>query len=209
MITHHPSDEALARMAAGGLAAGPALVVATHLAGCAECRARVADYEAAAGALLADETPVMLRADAFARTLARIDAPDVAAAPPPVVHPDLPPPLNRCAIGPWRFVHPRLRWRRLVLPQDPAANVIMLKVGAGFAVPHHSHTGREFTQVISGGFSDALGRYAAGDCIEADADIDHQPLADSDEPCVVLAAVEGRLRLRNWLGRLAQPLIGL
>lgn len=209
MITSHPTEAALAQMAAGNLSSGPALVVATHLSGCGRCRSRIADYEAVGGSLLAEETPMPLRADAFARTLARIDAPEIGRPPPPVLHADLPAPLNRCAIGSWRYVHPRLRWRRLRLPDDPAANVIMLKVGAGFAVPVHSHTGREFTQVISGGFSDALGNFRAGDCIETDEDIEHQPLADADGPCVVLAAVEGRLRLRHWLGRLAQPLIGL
>ena len=166
------------------------------------------------GALLAAEMPRALSPDAFARTLALIDAPAPAtpiAAQPSALRgdPGLPAPLNRYPIGPWRWVHPRLRWRRLVLPEDPGANVIMLRVSAGQAVPRHSHTGREFTQVISGGFSDALGHYLPGDCIEADTDIEHQPQVDPDGECVVLASVEGRLRLSSWLGRLAQPLIGL
>ena len=124
-------------------------------------------------------------------------------------NPDLPPPLCNYDIGPWRFIQPYLRWRRLSLPEDPGANVIMLKVAAGRPLPHHTHTGREFTQVISGGFSDSSGHYIVGDCVEADEDIEHRPVVDPDGECIVLAAVEGRLRLRGWLGRLFQPLIGL
>ncbi len=51
MSLHHPYDDTLARLAAGGLGAGPSFVVAVHLAGCRECRARVALFEATGGAL--------------------------------------------------------------------------------------------------------------------------------------------------------------
>lgn len=209
MISHHPTDESLARMAAGALTAGPRLVVATHLAGCAACRARIGAFEAVGGVLLEAETPAILPPDAFARTLARLNAPEPTPIRIPTPHPELPGPLAHYEIGPWRFVQPGLRWRRLTLPEDPEANVIMLKVAAGHAVPQHTHTGREFTQVIAGGFSDGLGHYAIGDCVEADEDIDHQPVVDPDGDCIVLAAVEGRLRLHGWLGRLFQPLIGI
>jgi putative transcriptional regulator len=210
MISHHPSDEALAQMAAGALPAGPRLVIATHLSSCPHCRARLHAFEAVGGALLADEAPSTLRPDAFARTLAMLDRPEPAQpARRATPHPELPAPLCNYEIGPWRFVQPYLRWRRLVLPEDPQANIIMLKVAAGRPLPHHTHTGREFTQVISGGFSDSLGHYVVGDCVEADEDIDHQPVVDADGECIVLASVEGRLRLHGWLGRLFQPLIGI
>ena len=211
MISHHPSDEALAQMAAGSLAAGPRLVLATHLSGCAQCRGRMRGFEAVGGALLSEQAPSILRPDAFARTLARLDAANDEIAPPAraVRNAGLPPPLCNYQIGPWRFVQPYLRWRRLALPEDPDAHVIMPKVAAGRPLPHHTHTGREFTQVISGGFSDTLGHYVVGDCVEADEEIDHQPGVDADGECIVLASVEGRLRLRSWLGRLFQPLIGI
>ena len=209
MISHHPSDEALAQMSAGALAAGPRLVIATHLAGCPQCRARIGGFEALGGAMLAQEAPVALRPDAFARTLARIDAPEIEAPRRAALNPELPGPLCNYEIGPWRFVQPYLRWRRLNLPEDPDANVIMLKVAAGRPLPHHTHTGREFTQVISGGFSDSHGHYLVGDCIEADQEVDHQPVVDADGECIVIASVEGRLRLHGWLGRLFQPLIGI
>jgi putative transcriptional regulator len=209
MITHHPSDAGLAQFAAGTLGAGPRIVMATHLSGCPQCRGRLRAFEAVGGALLDETAPAELRPEAFARTLARLDAPIAPVKQPILLHPELPAPLRHCDIGSWRFVQPGLRWRRVVLPDAPDANVIMLKVCAGGRVPEHGHAGTEFTQVLTGGFSDRFGRYRAGDCIEMDEEAEHQPVVDLDGECIVLAAVEGRLRLNSWIGRLFQPLIGI
>jgi len=54
-----------------------------------------------------------------------------------------------------------------------------------------------------------LGRYVAGDCVEADEDVDHQPIVDSEGECICLAAVEGRLLLQGWIGRVVQRFIGI
>jgi putative transcriptional regulator len=210
VISHHPSDLTLARLAGGTLGAGPELVVATHLAGCPQCRGRLRSFEAVGGAMLDEAAPARLSPDAFQRALERLDEADPPAEPQPrVLHPDLPPPLNAYEIGPWRLVGPGFRWRRLTLPESSDANVIMLRVAAGRPVPHHGHSGTEYTQVLTGSFSDALGQYRAGDCIEMDEEVSHQPVVDRNGECICLAAVEGRLRLSGWIGRLLQPLIGI
>jgi putative transcriptional regulator len=110
---------------------------------------------------------------------------------------------------PWRSVGGGFAWRRLTLPYAPKANLIMLKVQPGQKMPHHTHSGTEYTQVLQGSFHDDFGRYVAGDCIEADDDVDHQPIIDSDVECICLAAVEGRLKLRGWMARMMQPFLGL
>jgi len=208
VITHHPSDYSLARLAAGTIGAGPRLVVATHLSGCPQCRRGLRSFEAVGGAMLEEARPVRQSPDAFARVLARIDAADPPSEPAPsVLHPDLPAPLDAYDIGPWRFVHPGFRWRRLTLPESPDAKVIMLKIAAGLRVPRHGHSGTEYTQVLKGSFADALGQYRAGDCVEVDEGVDHQPVVDMGGECVCLASVEGRVRLSGWIGRLLQPLI--
>jgi putative transcriptional regulator len=210
VITHHPSDESLARIAAGTLAAGPRLVIATHLAGCPQCRGGLRTFEAVGGALLDDAPPASLSADAFARALASLDTMTAPSAPAPVVlHPDLPPPLTACQMGGWRSVHPGFRWRRLTIPGSRDANVILLKVAAGRPLPRHGHVGTEYTQVLTGSFSDHLGHYKAGDCIEIDEEVDHQPVVDRDGECVCVSSVEGKLKFSGWIGRLLQPLIGI
>lgn len=74
MINHHPGDDLLLQRAAGRLDAGQARVLAVHLESCATCRGRLRLLEAVGGALLDDAEPQALAADAWTRTLARIDS---------------------------------------------------------------------------------------------------------------------------------------
>lgn len=215
---HHPADDTLMTYAAGHLSAGPRLVLSVHLAGCARCREAVRAYEAVGGAVLEAAPAAPLGDDALDRLFARIDAEADAAQvvalassrPRPPTTPDgvpLPAALAPHKIGPWRKL-PDLQWARVTLLDAPKANVILLRIPAGRSAPRHSHTGREFTQVVYGGFSDGRDHYAAGDLTEADQHVDHQPLVDIEGECICLAAVEGRLRIRG-IGRLAQPFMGL
>lgn len=211
---HHPRQESLEAYASGTLSAGPRLVLATHLTGCPVCRTHMRVCESLGGALLDSETPAALSPHLLARTLARRDALTIPsarrarrAAPAELVQ--APSPLLDCDIGPWRFLQPGVRYSRVTLPREPTANVILLKFGAGRRAPQHSHEGREFTQILKGAYSDELGLYQAGDCIEADAEIDHEPAVAGDAECICLAAVEGKLKLHSWMGRLVQPFLGL
>ena len=75
MIHHHPEDALLASLAAGTLQSGPALLLSTHVEGCARCEARLRDYETVGGVLLEEIEPALLAPQALARTLARLDPP--------------------------------------------------------------------------------------------------------------------------------------
>jgi len=216
-IRHHPSDETLARHAAGRLEAGPSLVVETHLAGCPACHARVAEFAALGGAILAELPPTPMAPDALARTLAMIDPPRAARAasrarpapsPPPGGMP-LPAPLHACEIGRWRWLAPGIRWSRVRLPQDAGANVVLLRVGPDRKLPEHGHTGTEFVQVLVGSFTDGSEHFLPGDLAEADAEIEHQPRVGLDGECICLIAMQGRMRLRGLIGRMLQPFIGI
>jgi putative transcriptional regulator len=202
---HHPYDDTLARYAAGRLGAGPSLVVAAHLHGCRECRARVGLFAAVGGALLEEAPVAAVRPELFASTLRRIE--ETSERPQTVARPASP--LDGLAMPAWRGVGRSFQWRRLTLPYAPDANVIMLKVQPGQKMPQHTHAGVEYTQILQGGFHDEFGRYVAGDCIEADDEVEHQPVVDSQIECICLAAFDGRLKLQGWVGRLIQPWIGL
>ncbi|GLK84092.1 ChrR family anti-sigma-E factor [Ancylobacter defluvii] len=225
-IRHHATDETLMRYAAGQLPAGPAMVVATHLAGCPVCRARVAGFEAVGGALLEVTEPVPMAPDAFAAALRVIDAEETApaiapltAAPPslarrrvPGMLPGgipLPEPLRACEIGPWRWIGFGVRASAVKLPHDPSARLTLLRVGPGRKLPEHGHFGTEFTQVLVGSFIDGYGRYLPGDLSEMDSQVEHQPVVDPDGECICLAALEGGMRLTGFLGRLIQPFVRL
>ena len=215
---HHPADETLMAMAAGTLPEGPSLVVAIHLDGCRRCRESVGRFEAVGGALLEAAAPAPLAAGAFDALMARIDAEDRAAPAAPEPRPDvvpttpdgvaLPRRLGRHTVGRWRRLGSALSWSRVGVRGAPDANVILLRIPATGSAPRHGHSGREFTQVLVGGFSDGRDAYGPGDLVEADEHVDHRPTVDADGECICIAAVEGRLRIHG-IGRLLQPFVGL
>jgi putative transcriptional regulator len=215
-IMHHPSSETLFRFAAGTLSAGPAVVVASHVAGCSACQAQLRAFEAVGGVFLDDAPPVPMGAGAVDAALASIERPQAAAAPrtprrfrAPLPSSILvPQALRDRDVGPWRWLAPGVRASRVAVPEDKTAFVFLIKVAPGKKVPEHGHTGLEFTHVLAGSFKDAQGRYLPGDTLEADADIDHQPMVDSQETCICLAAVEGAIRLHGVVGHILRPFIG-
>jgi len=212
---HHPAEDTLLRHAAGTLAAGPSLVVAAHLAGCAQCRASVRLGEAIGGVLLADSPPEKMAADALDRALARLDEPaSVAREATPV--PDLAPgvpmpaPLRGLTDGRWRWAAPGIARIPLRLPgAAPGERAYLLRVAPGSILPEHGHRGLEVTCVLAGRFRDATGSYGPGDVAEMDAGADHQPTAEPGEACICLIATQGRLRMHGLLARVLQPLVGV
>src|SRR5262249_49483715 len=111
-INHHPSDETLMRMASGTLSAGPALVVAVHLEGCAVCRDRMATFEAIGGAILEEMPPAQLAADLLGRTMERLEAAQPLPSKDPTMFklPELgiefPQAMQNCEVGPWKWLGP-------------------------------------------------------------------------------------------------------
>lgn len=213
---HHPSDQTLLRYAAGNLPAGPALVVAAHLNGCPACQRKVASFEAIGGQLLAQIEPERLSTGALGHALARLELGERKIAAPPArsSHASidgiaLPSVLSDCGIGPWRMVGPGVKLSRITVPYAPEANVILLKVKANKHMPAHGHSDLEVTQVLTGSFSDGGNRYLPGDFVEGDDETDHSPIIGSDGECISLAAIEGQIQFRGFLGRLLQPFVGI
>ncbi|WP_243367773.1 ChrR family anti-sigma-E factor [Microvirga solisilvae] len=213
---HHPSDETLLRYAAGTLEPGPALVVATHLELCPACSDKARTFEAVGGAMLDDLPPTEMAHDALDKVLSRIDAEPRHASPKPAARRPavldgfvLPDALKGCDIGPWRWRGPGVHMSRVVIPDAPKASVMLIKVGAGRRLPHHGHTGTEYTLILKGSFTDDGVRFARGDIEEADADVKHQPVVDPDGECICLAAIDGHMRLQGLIGRLVQPFVGI
>ena len=205
-ITHHISDALRADWAAGRLPQAFAVVVAAHLSLCDACRASAEAADMLGGALLDRVTPTALRDDAKDRLLAAL-----ADAPPP------PAPIARSGIFPapvmqalggqppkWRMLGGGIRQQ--ILSADATGSLRLLYIPAGRAVPEHSHGGLELTLVLQGSFSDSGGRFGVGDVETASDDIDHQPLAGPDGPCICLAATDAPLRFRAMIPRLLQPL---
>ncbi|MEF7615868.1 ChrR family anti-sigma-E factor [Aquincola sp. MAHUQ-54] len=226
MIHHHPGDELLLAHAAGTLQAGHALVVGAHAEGCAHCRARLCTFEALGGAMLETLEPAHLAPEALARTMARIDgtaprrtaaapAPAPAATAAPGGWPDLPAgtpwpsSLAGCVVSRWRWLGPGMRWSRVTLPHDPAANVFLLRIGAGKCLATHTHSNSELTQVLYGRFDDGRALFGPGDFDEADGSIHHQPVVQAGSECICLASVQGKVVFDNFLARWLGAAVGM
>lgn len=203
-IVHRPSDETLAAFAAGQLDEGLAVVVACHVEADQESRRRLRELQAVQGALLDTVEPVtMASGPNHAATVAPAEPSSPAAL---MSETGMPKVLRPYGFGPWRPIGIRIAMRRVEVP-GADARVFMLRAGPGIALPHHKHTGFEWTTILAGAYEHEYGRYVAGDFDEADAEHDHTPRVDPVEGCTCIVAMTGSVQLQGWLGRLLQPLV--
>jgi len=213
-IKHHLTDDILMAYSAGALPEAFDLLVATHISLCDECRARMHEFDAVGGALLADTETADLNPDSFAATMAKIASQDSAEPAPrakpaaPVQSYVFPSPLRQYVGGDLDAV----RWRKLgggvsqaILDTTGEASVRLLKIPGGVAVPDHGHKGTELTLVLQGAFSDETDRFGPGDVESADEDLNHQPIAEPGMDCICLAATDASLRFNSMIPRLLQP----
>lgn len=208
-ITHHPSDTTLAAFAAGTLDEAHAVVVATHLSQCGQCRAAVRAFESVGGALLDGVDPGEMTAGALDRAMTKLGQVERVA---PVRHDRsdagvLPAPLSQYALGPWRWLGRGVEWCTVDVPSHDSIRVFMLKAKPGTKLPKHRHTGTEWTCVFQGAFRHHLGRYGVGDFDEADDSVEHDPVVEDGDTCICLVALQGSIELRGVIGRLLQPLV--
>jgi len=207
----NPSEERLLAYAAGTLSPPEAVVMAAHLAMRPANDAWVRDLQAVGGEFLDEAAPSTLSQDALALAMARIetDAGQVKALAPLNDMPELPEPLRRYALSPWRWVGPGMRVRDVHAPRDGDCRVILLKIESGRETPKHTHGGVELTCVISGAYATETERFDVGDFEEADPEVLHQPRVVSDEACLCVVALDGQIQLDGWMGKLIQPFVRL
>ncbi|MCK4276985.1 ChrR family anti-sigma-E factor [Methyloceanibacter sp.] len=213
-IEHHPDTATLASYAAGSLDEAFATVVAAHLASCAKCRARLHEIEEVGGTMLETIDAVGLNEAALERAMSRLDEPSEERAEPRSAEQSLPRPLGRLVTAPldaiaWKSVAPGVAVHRLPTSKAARGSLTLLKIAPGKKIPEHGHGGMEITLVLTGSYRDALGRFGPGDVADLDEDIEHQPVVDSDEPCICLVASEAPTRFKSFFGRLFQPLVGV
>ena len=214
-ITHHPDEAMLAAYAAGTLDLGQHVAIATHLTSCARCRGFARACERVGGVMLDEEAPAALGVGALDRALARLDAPAQPVRAPAPVPPrnDMPPGLpgfvEGYALGPWRWVAPRIHMRAIRLPDQSPTRVFLLRSAPGTKLLQHEHTGVEMTCVLTGAFAHDGGRFGPGDFDLGDPTIEHEPHVEAGPDCVCLVAMQGDLKLSGLVGRLMQPFVRL
>lgn len=204
MARFHPDSGLLSGYAAGTLAAAPALVVATHLDHCPECREAVRPLLAVGGKILADCAPAPVSSRCRDRVLA-------ACSGAPKKSPDhggidlsgWPRPLrgylqNVDGIN-WRNRGAGIRARRLPCPA-PDWQVQLLDVEPGRNIPVHSHRGEELVVVLKGTVWEDDTPYHTGDFIYGDSGTLHVQRSDPKAGCLCLVALRGQVDFKGRLG---------
>lgn len=214
-INHHLDDATLVSYSAGALSQGMALVVASHLSVCPQCRERAEVNDTVGGALLESLEPETLTDGMLASILTRIDDLPVQLAEvsvePGLIDPEVPAPLRD-------YIHcplDQLEWKRIVpgvayydMPWEGRGVSRLLRIAPGKSMLAHTHNGNELTMVLRGSFSDEVGRFRRGDVADLDDQIEHQPLVDSKDDCICLIATDAPLRFTTLFGKLVQPITG-
>ncbi|WP_298020032.1 ChrR family anti-sigma-E factor [uncultured Parasphingopyxis sp.] len=209
-ISHHIPDAIMAAYVAGNLPRPFALVVASHVSMCDECRANLLAHQAAGGAVLEGMAEEKLSGGMRDRVMGALDdAIDVE-----------PEPASRQGIYPGPVVDALSgkppKWKKLgggvrqcILDMGNEGSARLLYIPAGRPVPEHSHGGLELTMVLQGGFSDSTGHFDVGDVEVATDDLEHVPMADEGEDCICLAATDAPLRFSAFVPRILQTFFAI
>lgn len=203
MPIHHPDETLLLEYAAGSLGEAKALLVATHLALCPQCRSIVRAGEAMGAVAMFQGAAEEVGAvpDVSHEALEPVRAPMALGE-----RPNVPEPLRgylNAPVSALGWVPVLSGMREYALPEFKGrSSVRLLAIEPGRRMPRHTHEGDELTLVLQGSFSDATGAYARGDVATADASIDHQPQAGGGELCLCLAVEDAPLRLTGFNGAL-------
>jgi putative transcriptional regulator len=210
VIHHHPFDLTLAEFAAGTLDEGRALVVATHMSKCSQCRAVARSFERTRAVVMEDTDRAPMSPDALQRALQAVSSerpqrPIVQRGDADRSH--LPFPLSAYPLGPWRRIWRHVHWRHVQVAPDGGTRVFMLKAAPSTKIPAHFHDGLEWTCILQGAFRHRLGHYGPGDFDEADETVEHDPVVEQGAECICLVAMQGHIRFKGWIGRVIQSFV--
>lgn len=204
-ISHHIPDSLMASYVSGNLPHAYALVLATHISMCDSCKASYVAHTSLGGALLETGTGQEITPSLRARVLNMLDRSPTEIS--PIRGSGIfPAPLMQAMNGqPPRWQPLGGGIRQSLLCREAGGTARLLYIPAGEAVPEHGHGGLELTLVLQGAFQDETGHFGVGDVEIADGDLDHQPIATGEAPCICLAATDEPLSFKSLLPRLLQP----
>jgi putative transcriptional regulator len=213
-ITHHLDDATILAFASGAIGEAHGIVAASHLSMCAICRTALRDAESLGGGILAQQPAAAVSDMCRSATLASLDgAPAQKRA--AKLQGELPPALSRALGGKsladikWHKKAPGVAMFDVPMSKGERTHLKLLRIGKGYAMPEHGHGGEELTLILTGSYTDHMGKFAPGDVADLDEDIEHQPTVDSDEDCICLVAIEAPTKFKSFWARLAQPFVGI
>ncbi|MBX2837130.1 MAG: ChrR family anti-sigma-E factor [Gammaproteobacteria bacterium] len=214
-VSHHLADDTLSAYSAGSLNQAMETLIACHLTVCPYCRSRANAADGIGGAMLHESEHLSMQSNANqVLTLAMSQpkfGPKMESVEP---EPGIPMPLTRLLGKPlaeldWKRMAPGIKQINLSDQPRKHGAFKLLHLDPGVVLSQHSHTERELTYVVKGSYQDEIGRFKAGDIADLDDNNIHQPVVDTDEPCIALIATDSPVRFTGVVPRLLQPFVGL
>lgn len=206
-------DALMARYAAGILPEPARVLVEAHLEMKSVNRAKVIDFETAAGDALEKMEPAALASrDDILNAIFSAPPIDVTAKQTERPANALFPKAIRELVGfegedmPWKRKLPG--FKEFNVGKIDGCDVSFFWLRPGRAVPAHTHQGYELLLVLDGAFNDVRGRFGKGDISVADESVDHRPKAESEVPCIGFAVSDAPLKLTGSFRQLIGDLIG-
>ncbi len=217
-VSHHLTDITIQDYAAGTLSMPMETLVACHLTVCSQCRRRAEVADSIGGNLFDQAEPATVTvsaADLLARAAMAPDhaAPQTASVASPA-QPGVPRPLSRLLPTgleelDWRRIAPGIKRFNLSDQHRKYGAFQLLHLDPGVTLSAHSHNDRELTYLVQGSYSDEVGKFQVGDIADLDGHHHHQPVIDSEEPCIALIATHSPVRYSGFVGKIMQPFVGI
>ncbi len=227
-VSHHLTDETIHDYATGSLTMPMETLVACHLTVCRQCRARAQMADGVGGGLFdrLEPTPIKVSAlELISRSGAAAESPATDAQDSVLqtstakmgskgAVKGVPRPLGRLLPAPleqlrWRRVAPGIKQFKLDDQHRRHGAFQLLHLAPGAVLSEHSHHDRELTYLVQGSYRDSIGRFQVGDIADLDGSIEHQPVVDSEEPCIALIATQSPVRYSGVIGKIMQPFVGI
>ena len=85
----------------------------------------------------------------------------------------------------------------------------LLKAKGGMRMPDHSHTGEEWSLILTGSYTVGGKRFTRGDLHIEDETETHAPHIDEGEDCICLVMTQGPLKMQGWLPKVVKRVVGI
>lgn len=217
-VSHHLTDETLQDYAVGSLGSSMETLIACHLTVCRHCREKAALADNIGGSLFDqyDTVPVsQLATDVLKQAKEASTEPKIPLTTVTNLKSEgVPRPLARLLSTDlenldWRRIAPGIKQINLSDKPRRMGAFKLLHLAPGVVLSAHSHNDRELTYVVKGSYQDEIGRFKAGDIADLDGEVVHQPVVDTNEPCIALIASYSPVTYQGMLGKIMQPFVGI
>jgi len=209
-MIHHPKNEVIEKYAAGELFPHLDTMVSAHIEVCQECRLgykRIVEKNSRHFSSLSSDFSNLELDSAFDSIMNKVAiqnndskneetsgnvAVNVSGQ---VIH--LPRSMNflKDRQVPWKEFGKKNAIAPIVM--SPKGNLYLIYIGPGESVPQHNHSGIEYSYVVAGSYDDGISIFNTGDFSSSTHEIGHSPRATSEDGCLVISWVEGRLNYFN------------